>query len=178
MHVLFAATTETAAQSGLFGALGIDWRTLLLNGVAFLIIVWVLSKFVYPILVKALDAKQSELEAAARGQREAEERLHAAEQSAAKIVGEARSSAREIVTSAKHEAQEMVKATEDKAKAQSERIAAEAREQIARDVEAARRELRSETAKLVVNATERVLGEKLDAGADARLVARSLGEKQ
>lgn len=169
-----------AAEGGgigdLFVALGLDWRSLLLNAVAFLVIVWLLGKYVYPVLLKTLDAKRGELEAAARSQQEASEALAKAEQSAAKIVAEARDSARELTGAAKQEAADIVKAAETRATEQAERITAQAREQLARDVEAARRELKAETARLVVAATERVTGERLDSDRDAALIQRSLGE--
>lgn len=176
MHPIWLMAAESGGIGDLFVALGLDLRSLLLNAAAFLVIVWLLGKYVYPVLVKALDAKRGELEAAARSQQDASAALAKAEQSAAKIMAEARESARELAGTAKQEAADMVKAAEARAAAQAERITTEAREQLARDVEAARRELKTETARLVVAATERVVGEKLDSERDAALIQRSLGE--
>ena len=66
----FAETAET--DGGLFGALGIDWRLLILQIVAFLIMVWVLGKFVYPWLMKSVDERQANIEAAAKAAKKAE----------------------------------------------------------------------------------------------------------
>ena len=49
------ASTEAAADKDLFGALGIDWRLLVLQVVAFGILVWLLGKFVYPQLVSTIE---------------------------------------------------------------------------------------------------------------------------
>lgn len=176
--LLAAESVSGGGIGGLFVALGLDWRSLLLNAVAFLLVVWILGKFVYPILVKALDAKREELQAASKSQEAAQAALTKAEESAAEIVKEARSSAREITTTAKQQATELMKSVEEKAATQADRITTEAREQLARDVEAARRDLKAETARLVVSATERVLEEKLDGNRDAALVEKKLGESR
>jgi len=59
MHLWYATSSNGIA--GLFTALGIDWRSLILDAAAFLITMAILAKYVYPILIKALDAKQGEL---------------------------------------------------------------------------------------------------------------------
>jgi F0F1-type ATP synthase membrane subunit b/b' len=94
---LLLAETEGAAESGgigaLFNALGLNVPALLLNGAAFLVVVWVLGKWVYPHLIKALDAKKGELEAAARHEIEARKALEEAEAKAQTTLGEARKAA-------------------------------------------------------------------------------------
>lgn len=57
------ATTEAAASPGLFQALGIDWKLFVEQGIAFLILVLILSKFVYPALVKSIDDRRAAIEA-------------------------------------------------------------------------------------------------------------------
>ena len=168
---------DSGGIGGLFTALGLNVQSLVLNTLAFLVIVWVLGKFVYPSLIKALDAKQGELEAAARFEREAKVALEKAESKADGVISEARSAADEILAAAKAEAQSQIDAAQAKAQAQAERTVAEAREQLARDVNTARRDLRSETARLVAEATEAVLGEKLDSDRDRSLISRSLEGK-
>jgi F-type H+-transporting ATPase subunit b len=176
-----AETTEAAASSGgiasLFEALGINWKGLFLNALAFLVIVWLLGKYVYPHLIKALDNKKDELESATRLEHEAKTALDKAEKQAGDVVNEARTSAEAILASAKADAEAQIESARKKATEQSERLVAEAREQLARDVSTARRELKAETAKLVAGATEAVLGEKLDANRDGDLIRRSLEVK-
>ena len=158
----------------LFTALGLNVQTFLLNTAAFLVVVAIMAKFVFPPLTKALDAKRDELEAALRLEKEAGDKLAEAEKTAGGVVAEARTAAGEIVTNAKVEAGALVEAARSKAETQAERLVAEAREQLKRDVAAARSELRGEMAGLVASATEAVLDKKLDASTDAELVTRSL----
>ena len=57
------ATQFAVAQGqsgGLFSALGIDWKMLLFQVIAFLILVWLMGKYVYPILLRTIDARQAE----------------------------------------------------------------------------------------------------------------------
>jgi F-type H+-transporting ATPase subunit b len=90
------------------------------------------------------------------------------------LVQEARAAADELRAVSKTEAEEQLEKTRAKAHAQAERIVSEAREQLNRDIEAARRQLRTETAKLVAEATETLLNEKLDQSRDAALIGRAL----
>ncbi len=176
-----AHVTETAAKSGglgeLFTALGLNVQTLVLNGAAFLVLAWLLGKFVYPHLIRAIDARQAEAEAAVKLRQDAEAQLAEAQTAAAKIVSEARHGASDIMDNAKDEAERMVKDASDKAAKQAARIKAEATEQLGRDVEAARKALKADTVKLVAAATEAILTEKLDDKRDGDLIRRAVEGK-
>ncbi|HEY6736549.1 MAG TPA: F0F1 ATP synthase subunit B [Candidatus Saccharimonadia bacterium] len=177
-HFLMAEeTTSSGGFGALFTALGLNWQALILNALAFLVVAWVLGRFVYPSLVKALDAKKDELEAASRQEREAAAKLDEARNQAQQVLAEARQSADEVLAAAKADASAQLDAARAKAGEQAERIVTEAREQLARDVLAARKELKTETAKLVASATEAVLGEKLDEHHDSQLIGRTLEGK-
>jgi F-type H+-transporting ATPase subunit b len=159
---------------GLFSALGLNWPAFLLNLAAFLVTAWVVGKYVFPPLTKALDAKREELEAAARLEGEAGKKLEDAKAEAVGVIREARGEADAILATAKADAAMQLEAARKRTAEQGQRLLAEAREQLARDVLTARRELKSETARLVATATEAVLEEKLDPERDGALIARSL----
>ncbi len=183
-HVVLAAEAAVEASTGgsgmgaLFEALGLNVQSLVVNSVAFLIVVWVLSQWVFPPLTKALDAKRDELDAALRLEREASRQLEGAKNEAAQLLAEARKEANEVLAAAKADAAAQLEATRIKAAEQAERTVAEAREQLTRDVLAARQELKAETAQLVARATEAVLTEKLDQHRDGELIARSLEQSR
>jgi F-type H+-transporting ATPase subunit b len=181
MVINFLLAEEEASGGGgigaLFTALGLNLPALLLNTGAFLVVVWVLGKWVYPTLIKAIDAKKDEFEAASRLEAEAKKALESAEDKAEKAVAEARRAADEILATAKADATAQIEAARTKATEQAERLVAEAHEQLERDILAARRELKADTAKLVAEATGAVLKEKLDDKRDAELINRSLEAK-
>ena len=66
MNFLSQFAAETTTNKDLFTALGIDWRLLILQIIAFLVLVALLGKFVYPWLIKSVDARQDGIEAAAK----------------------------------------------------------------------------------------------------------------
>jgi F-type H+-transporting ATPase subunit b len=165
---------DSTGIGGLFTALGLNVQALVGNTLAFLIIAWVLGKFVFPSLIKALDAKKDELEAAVRMEGEAKQALNKAEDTAGDVVADARKAADEILAAAKADATAQIELAREKATAQGKRLVAEAHEQLERDVLAARRDLKTETAKLVAEATGAILGEKLDSEQDNKLIGRSL----
>ena len=173
MEPLFLVAAEPAT-GGLVGALGLDLRSLILNSLAFFVILAILSRYVYPVLLKALDAKRDQLLAAAKSDALAKEALVQAEANARTVLHEARRSADDVLSNAKSESDEMLVQARSKADEQAARITREAREQLGIDVEAARLALKVETARLVTLATETILDEKLDDKRDAEMVGRSL----
>lgn len=177
MHPLYLLASESTS-GGLLVALGINWRSLLLNTLAFFVILAILRKFVYPVLIKALDAKQDELLAAAKAEHDAKDRLEAAEISAEEMIAAARTSADQVLANAKTEATEMIDQATSKAQIQAKRIVTEAQEQLDINVVAARQALKAETVRLVAQATEVVLAAKMDTPNDAELIKRSLEPKQ
>lgn len=174
LHQFAAESTE--ASGDLFGALGIDWRLLILQIVAFVILVWLLGKFVYPWLMKQVDERQKNIEEAANAAKKAQESAAESEAETAELLAQARKEAAEIVATAKLEATEMVSSSEAKAKSTAEKIVADAHAQISKDIDRARRELHDETLELVALATEKIARTKLDTKGDEALIIETLKE--
>jgi len=164
----FAETAQT--DTNLFSALGIDWRLLILQIVAFLILVAILGKFVYPWLMKQVDARQADIEAASTAAVQAQKLAQANQEKVAALLTEARKEAAEIVSTAKLESADMISVSEKRAQASAERIVAEAHDQLGKDIANARKQLHNDTLELVALATEKVVKAKLDKKADAALI--------
>ena len=170
------AAHETAASNDLFTALGIDWRLLILQIVAFLVLVALLGKFVYPWLMKSVDARQDGIEAAAKATAEAQKAAEENKDVVAALLVEARKEANDIVGTAKLESAELVNASEKKAQKVAERIVADAHAQLDKDVANARKVLYNDTLELVGLATEKVIKTKLDKKTDSDLIASVIKE--
>ena len=170
----FAETAE--ANEDIFAALGIDWRLLILQIVAFIILVWLLGKFVYPWLMKSVDERQKNIDDAAKAAKKAQEFANDSEAETAKLLAEARKESAEIVATAKLEAAEIASTSEAKAKSTAEKIVADAHSQISKDIDKARRELHDETLELIALATEKIVRKKLDSKTDAALITEVLKE--
>jgi len=166
---------ETATpDANLFSALGIDWRLLIIQIIAFLILVAILGKFVYPWLMKQVDARQADIEAASEAAVKAQKSAQANQEKVAALLNEARKEAAEIVGTAKLESTAMLSASEKRAQTSAERIVAEAHAQIGKDVENARKQLYNDTLELVGLATEKVIHAKLDTKTDTDLIAKAV----
>lgn len=163
-------------QPGFFEALGIDWKLLVLQTIAFLVLLWFLGKFVYPPLTKMLDKREADIEAGVKAAQAAEKKADEAKNEVEKLLKQARSEANDIVATAKEEANATVEAADAKAKTRAERIVADAQEQIEKDVLAARKVLRDETLDLVAQATEKVIGKTIDAKVDQTVIASAVKE--
>lgn len=174
----FAAETTTEATGDIFSALGIDWRLLILQIIAFLVLVFLLGKFVYPWLMKSVDERQANIEAAAKAAAKAQEAAEKNNEKVAELLAEARKEASDIVSTAKQESAEIVSMSEKKAVKTAEQIVANAHEQINKDVENVKKQLYNETLELVGLATEKVIGATLTKKADSELIATAIKESK
>jgi F-type H+-transporting ATPase subunit b len=177
MTFLTQFASETA-DPGLFGALGIDWRLLILQVIAFLILVFILGKFVYPWLMKQVDERQANIEAAAEAATAAQKAAADSQEKTAEQLDAARKEAAEIVNTAKLEAADMVRRSEEKAKKSAERIAADAQTQIEKDIAAARTSLYNDTLELVAAATTKVVGSELTEKIDQSRIKKAVEESK
>lgn len=168
---------ETAKPQGdIMSALGIDWRLLILQIVAFLILVWLLGKYVYPWLMKSVDERQKNIEEAAKAAKKAHESAIETQSETAELLAQARKDAASIVETAKLEAAELASTSEVRARTTAEKIVADGKAQIEKDIDKARRDLHDETLELIGLATEKVIGKTLDKKADDTLIANALEE--
>jgi F-type H+-transporting ATPase subunit b len=181
MHVLtiIASAARTSGESqGLLQALGIDWKLLVEQAIAFLILVAILAKFVYPVLMKSVDTRREAIEAGLKEAKESQEASERAQAETGKLLEAARREADDIIARSAQEANALVAEAEEKAKTRAEQIVADARTQLAADVSKARQTLKADTIKLVAVATEQVIGEKLDAAKDAKLIQNALDQEK
>lgn len=162
----FAAGTN----GNIFASLGIDWKALILQIVAFLILVFLLGKWVYPWLMKSVDERQAGMEAAAKATAEAQKAAEQNKEAVVELLAEARKEANDIIATAKLESAEMISASEKKAIKSAERIAENAHDQLEKDVVNARKVLYNDTLELVGLATEKIIAKKLDKKADSDLI--------
>jgi F-type H+-transporting ATPase subunit b len=160
------------AEAGLLDLNATFWIEL----VAFLLMLGVLARYVYPRVIEAAEARQkaiaAELEAAEKSRQDAEARLADAE----KKLQEARVSAQEIVAGATRSGEQLRQESKQKAEEEAKRLTQAARKEIEADREKAIQSVREDVAGLVVAATEKVLGETLDASKHKQLIERAIAE--
>lgn len=170
------AATESHASGDVFTSLGINGQMLLLQTIAFLVLVFVLSKWVFPVLIKAVDDRQEAIEAGAKAAEAAEQKAAEAQEEVQKLLKEARAEAKDIVATAKDEANAMIADSETKAKSRADKIVKDAHDQLEKDVIAARKALHNDTIDLVALATEKVVGKAVSDNVDKKLITEAVKE--
>ncbi len=177
MYTLFAATSEAAyseESAGLLGALGINGKLFITQLLAFLVLVAILRKFVYPFLVRAIDERRASIEEGLKQAKEAQEASRQTEANIQQLLAEARKQADDIIARSHAEASSQVAEAEEKARHRAEQIVKDAHTQLQADIAKARTTLKKDTAALVAMATERILHEKVDSVKDKQLIDRAL----
>lgn len=100
---LASAAAETEKKD-IFSSLGIDWTLLIIQIIAFLILLAVLAKFVYPVLVRAIDKREADMEESAKAVDQARADAAASEERVEKLLAEARKDASAVIETAHKEA--------------------------------------------------------------------------
>lgn len=174
----FASTEAEAGKSDLFSSIGIDWKLLVLQTIAFLLLLAILKKWVYPPIVKMLDKREEAVTEAAKAASVAEKRAAEAQAETKKLLKQARAEASAIVSTAKQEAEEISLSSDKKAKLRAERIVNDAQDEIKRDIATAKKQLRNEMVDLVAAATEKVTSKVVDASKDRDIIAKNVKDIQ
>lgn len=174
--MLFFAATEASGESDLLSSLGIDVRLLVIQAIAFVILLWVLTKFVYPVLSGMLDKREATIREGIEAAQQAEERATEANAEVEELLSNARKQAAKVIASAKDEAATIVESANENAVQQTERMVAKATADIEKEVETAKKALRDETIGLVSLATEKVVGDAMTDTIDKKVIASALKE--
>lgn len=168
----FAA--EDSEEASGFAALGFDAKAFLIQLVTFLIIFYLLRRFVFARIVDLLEKRRKTIEAgvtlSAKMKREKEE----FDKLIAQQRADARREADKILADTHAQAGQIIKAAEDSAQEKAEYILAESRQKIDDETARAKRNLEKEMVELVIQATEAVTKQKLDAEKDNELIADAL----
>jgi len=144
--------------------------TLLAQAASFAIFIWFTARFVWPPLLRAIEARQKQiadgLAAAERGRQD----LELASRRAEDIVSQARDRSQEILGQAEKRGVEIVEEAKAQAKTEGDRIIAGAKAEIDREVFRAKEALRAQVAALAVQGAEKILRREVDARVHADLL--------
>jgi F-type H+-transporting ATPase subunit b len=158
--------------------LGINLNGLIAQLINFLVLFYLLSKFLFPRVTQMLDARAARIresvERAEQLQRDAERM----EQQFQERIAEARREGQGIVANANQIAQRIQAEAQEKAQRDAEAFLARAREQIQREIQQAQLELRQQIASLALLAAGRVVERSLDERQHVELIERVLSEAE
>lgn len=173
---MVAEATTAAAQAGLLGTLGIDYKLFLAQLLNFGLVVFVIWKWVYTPLLKVLDERTAKIEQGLKDAKESGELRASSSEEKDAIVAEARANARKIVEESEVNAQKVADERVQKTREEVERIVTQGKDQLQSDREKMVRDVKAEIADILVMATEKIAGEKLDVKKDASLIEKALKE--
>jgi F-type H+-transporting ATPase subunit b len=144
--------------------------TLVIQGLAFFAVAWLVMKFGWPHIIGAIEERQQKiaegLAAADRSQKD----LAQAQDKANEALKEARAKANEIIEQAHQRASQIVEAAKSDALAEAGRQKALAEAEIAAAANRAREELRKQVSALAVTGAEKLLRREIDASAHKALL--------
>jgi F-type H+-transporting ATPase subunit b len=160
----------------MFEAFGVNWVALLFQIVNFLLLLYLLNRFLFKRVFAFLDERQAKIskgledaEAAAR-----DRELARAEREAA--VAEARKEANEMIARANKIAEDTRNEILADAKAEAEKVSARAREEIVAEKDKAMAEIRGQVAELALAAAGKLVRREMDGPPQKRLVEEFLAE--
>ena len=145
--------------------------TLLMQAVAFFVFILFTAKFVWPYLMRAIEARQKEIADGLAAGEEGRQSLSRAEKQIAQMTAEAKTRASEIVAQGEKLKSETVDQARSEAKAEGARIVAAAKAEIEQEVQRAKEALRDQVAELAVAGARKILGREIDAKAHADLLS-------
>jgi F-type H+-transporting ATPase subunit b len=161
-------------SAGGIGAFNLNIKEFLFQLITFVIVLFVLKRWVLPKLIATLDERRQTLEKSLVQAKQTEETLAKAEAKAEEILARARAQADQALAEAKKASGSFIANAETAAAQRAGIIIREAEARLNEEREKLRQELRGELAELVADATERIIHEKLDAKRDMSLVERAI----
>jgi F-type H+-transporting ATPase subunit b len=161
-----------------FEAFGVDLFKLAFQIINFLVLLWLLNRFLFKNALKRIDERQQKInqgfEDAAAAARDRE--LARAEREAA--LAEARQESEALVARAAKTAEATSAEILAEARTSAEQLLARARDEIAAEKERALAEIRGEVADLALDAAGKLVEAEMDAPTQRRLVEQFLSESR
>lgn len=154
--------------------IGFDWQVALANFINFLIIFWILKKFVFGPVGKIITKRNEKIQSGIDKAQQSETELLVAKQKAEEEIKAARSQANQIVADAKETADDQIAHAKDKASKEASAIVEKASIQIEKDKVQMEKELFEKTAGLVAMGVSKILDEEVTESKNSELSKRAL----
>jgi F-type H+-transporting ATPase subunit b len=145
--------------------------TLLMQAVIFAVFIWLCARYIWPPLMRAIEARQKQVADGLAAGEEGRQSLSRAEKQIAEMLTEAKTRASDIVAQGEKLKSETVDQARSDAKTEGERIIAAAKAEIQQEVSRAKEALRNQVADLAVAGARQILKREVDPKAHAELLA-------
>ena len=142
--------------------------------VFFLIVFFVLKKYAFGSIQKLIDERREQIRRAIEEADNARDEARRLLEEHRQLIGQARSEAEQILTEARRTRESMEQRMREETEAERQRRLEETRKEIDAAVQRGLEEIRNEVAELTLEATSRIVGEKLDSERDRQLIASAI----
>lgn len=142
--------------------IGFDWQVALANFINFMIIFFILKKFVFAPTAEVIKKRQEKIQAGIDNAKNSETELLVAKQKADDELKAARSEANQIVAKAKENGDDLVARAQKDADRKADIVMADAQKNIEQQKEQMEKTLLEKTAGLVALGVAKILGEDID----------------
>jgi F-type H+-transporting ATPase subunit b len=167
---------EADSTSGI-GALGLDGEAFIIQLITFLLVFYVLNRFVFKKVVDLLEKRRKTIEEGVTLTAQMQAEKEKLEEEIARAQQEARKQADDLIASTQQQASDIIKQAEESAQEKADKVVADARQKIKEESQKAKRELEKDMVELVITTTEQVAREKLTAEKDRALISSVLKEQ-
>jgi F-type H+-transporting ATPase subunit b len=181
--MLFAAegaheAAEAASGGSPLAALGVDLKSFIFQIITFILVLVLLKRFAFKPISQKLAERRKTIDDGVRMGLRMEKEKAKLDEEVAKTLRAARHEADQIIAAAHKDAREVIRDAEKAAQRKVDAMLADADERISEDAAQSRKKLEKDLVGLVSEATETIVGEKVDAKRDAELVAKALKGKK
>lgn len=144
--------------------------TLIIQMLVFLTFVWVVMKFIWPIILGAMNEREKKIAAGLAAAEQGQKDLSEAKSRAEDVIKEARTRALAIESQARTQANQIIEEARKAASHEGEKALASAKSQIELESNRARDQLRGQVVSLAVAGAKRVLEKEIDAKTHGELL--------
>lgn len=141
---------------------------------SFSVVFFLLAKFGFPVIVKAINERKEFIEMSLLSAKQANERLAAIQQEGEQLLAQAKAQQKEIIAGAMQEKQRIVQAAQDEAQTSASQMIEDAKQSIQAEKERALRDVREEVASLALDIAEKVIGERMKDADEQKKVIEKL----
>jgi F-type H+-transporting ATPase subunit b len=170
---LFAADSSGSGLS----ALGVDGKAFLIQLITFVLVFFVLKRYAFGPILRILHERRETIEGGVKLGEQMRKEKAALEAQVEELLHKARQDADGIIAGAQDSGRQAIREAEEKAREKAAGILEAAEGRIEQDTTRARKQLEKELVGLISDATEAIIGEKVDAKKDSALIDRALKER-
>lgn len=170
LETMQAVAGHAAQSTSFIDTLGLNWKLFIAQLVNFSVIVFVLWRWMYRPLVQLMDKRTKKIEQSLEDAKRIERDLQQLDATKNATLREARQESQRVIDEATKKGEAFRQELLAHARADADKVLSETKITLAHEKEKTLTEIKAHVADLVVAATEKILGEKLDGKKDKELV--------